>query len=59
MGKYDTSSKDTDPVMFINSDKKVHVRDPEELGPGMDPNNLSYFPKKCPHIFLNNTVFSM
>lgn len=24
----------------------------------MDTDNLSYFPKKCPHLFLNNSVFS-
>lgn len=25
----------------------------------MDTNGLTEFPKKAPHIFLNNTVFSM
>jgi hypothetical protein len=35
------------------------VRDPEEVGCGMDHRGLVEFPKQCPHIFLNNTVFSI
>lgn len=58
MAAYDLSTKDVNPVIFVNNDKTLHVRDPEEVGPGMDFNNLASFPKKCPHLFLNNTVVS-
>lgn len=58
MSAYDNNSDDTNPIIFINSDKIIQVRDPQQIGSGMDVNNLSYFPKKCQYIYLNNTVFS-
>ena len=58
MATYDNNSDNTNPVIFMNADKNIQVRDPQQIGSAMDINNISYFPKKCPYIYLNNTVFN-
>ena len=55
----ENTKNNNNPIIFVNSDKSVHVRDPEEVGCGMDSTNLSYFPEDCSYLFTNNTVLSV